>query len=293
MNRLVRLAVAGIAVGALAATVAAPAGAQIPDVPDLGFEIDPLEGPVGSTVGGLVDTDDVAEHCITDPEAFLAQLVDLENPLSEDHPYIGTLIEWVFDTFGEDFQLDDIENDPVQFAIAVALLFPLGLFLDLTDPEGGELVEGALAQTFVMAFADLETASPIEPLGNFDRNTGEGSVDVPELEAGFHPVIATCVGVLAELTTDDIARAIDAGVAFIEANFEPPFPTNVFGEEFAELAGQVAPTMLQELIEPLALGFEFFCVHNDDGECPEEEPPPVDDAPRPAEAVVVEPAFTG
>jgi hypothetical protein len=290
-----RVVTAVVAAGALVALAAAPAGAQeIPDVPELGFEIDPLEGPVGSTVNGFVDTDDVAEHCITDPEAFVSQFINLENLFDEEHPYIAAVIAWAEETFGEDFVIENPDTDPVEFMLLVSVFAPLGLALDVLDPEGGELVEGALAQTFIMAFADLETASPIPPFGNFDRHTGEGSVEVPDIAPGFHPVIATCIGVPEELTFDDIDRAIAAGVAFIEANFETPYPDDFLSDEFAEAAGQVFPAYLEELVQPRALGFEFFCVFDETGVCPTDEEPPVDDDEVPiAEAVVIQPVFTG
>jgi hypothetical protein len=259
-----------------AASGRASGAQEIPDVPPLGFTISPSEGPTGSVVAGEVDPADIAANCITDPTEFVAQFVDPENPGG------GELTPYLEATSGALQQIVpggapvDMANDPVEFAAWTSLFFPVGLAGDLPAMGGtGELVEGALDQTFVMAFADLATVSPVEPLGGFDRESGVGEVAVPSLPAGSHPVIATCVGLPAEITLDEMLAAIDAGAAALEANFAPPFPTSPFSPEFAEVAAQVAPAIIAELVEPRALGVQFFCVFDPaTGACPTDPPPP-------------------
>src|SRR5699024_6344625 len=157
-----------VSVLSLASFVVGPADAQIGDAPPLGFEIDPIEGMVGDTVVGQVDVDDIAEHCITDPYDFVAQFVDPESPASGGTAYWDAVEAYVQ-------SIDDLEEiEPARLqAIYVAAFFPLGLALDLVDPESEGLAESAMQGTFIMAFADLATQSPIAPYGSFDKNTGE------------------------------------------------------------------------------------------------------------------------
>jgi hypothetical protein len=279
-----------VAVGAASAFSVTAAGAQIPDVPPLGFEISPTQGAVGSQVDGQVNVDDVAEHCITDPDEFVGQFVDLENPDTELTPYLTAV-----QAYGEqqgflELGPEEVANNPQAFAWAVSLLFPLGLAQDLPSQGGtGDLVAASQAQTFVMAFADIATASPIEPRGTFDAATGEGQVAVPDIAAGAHPVIATCVALRADLTVDDIGTAVDAGAAFVEANLTAPYPIeDVTGPEFAAAAAQVAPVIIEQLIEPVALGVQFFTVTAGGPGGPTTPPP----AP-PATPVPGRPSFTG
>jgi hypothetical protein len=285
-----------ITVGAALFMAVSPAGAQIPDVPPLGFTIDQTEGPVGSEVTGTVTPADIEANCITDPTEFVAQFVNPTAPLEEPlTPYITALVEHL-----NGIPEIDLQNNPEHFALAVATFFPIGLALDLPANGGtGELAEGAVSQTFIMAFADAASASPIDPLGNFDRTTGEGSVEVPDLPPGNHPVITTCVGVPEDITIDRILTGVEAAAAFVEANLTAPYPTDILGEgatEFAAAAAQVAPIILREIVEPRALGIQFFCVHDATGACPGANPGPGPVTPPqapPAAPVQGDPNFTG
>jgi hypothetical protein len=296
MMHRIRLSTAAVTIGALVALVASPAGGQqVPDVPPLGFTISPTEGAVGSTVSGTVDTTDVEANCITDASEFVAQFVDLEDPIGVVTPqYLEPLAAFVDGLPGEPFE--DASTNPTSFAALVAAFFPIGLALDLPPNGTGELAEGALAQTFVMAFADAATATPVDPLGSFDPTTGEGSVTVPDVAAGPQPVIATCVALREGLTADAFATALEPAAAFVEANLEAPFPTNPLAEEFRAAATQVAPVILRELVDPQALGIQFFCVHDSSGACPGGEPtptPPTAPPAPPATPVPGRPSFTG
>jgi hypothetical protein len=273
MKSPVRLAVAALAVAAMTLGIAAPAAAQ----EDLGFEIDPTEGFPGDIVNGQVDVADVAQHCITDPVEFVEQFVDLEDPFSGvSPPYRAALEQWFIENWPTPGDTTTSE-DPLHFAAFVATFFPLGLALDLPMFGGdGELIEGALAQTFVMTFADIATQEPVGEMGNFDRDTGAGQVTVPDVAPGLWAVAAACVGLPDEISVDDIDAALQVAAAFVEANFETPYPTGLDTPEFAAAAGQIAPVIIQELVEPHALGFELFDVLSD--EEPPVEEPPVDEA---------------
>jgi len=168
--------------------------------------------------------------------------------------------------------------------LLIAQVFPAGL---AADPE---LADAAVDQTFIMAFADIATSSPIEPRGNFDPGTGAGQVTVPNVAPGNYPVISTCVALPAEITQQELTAAINAGAAFAQANFTPPFPNALLNsEEFAAAAEQIVPVILEALVEPQALGIQFFCVTDATGACPSTQPPPA----PPATPVTGRPNFTG
>lgn len=290
-----RTLTAVVGAAALVAITVAPANAQtIPDVPPLGFQIDPTEGAVGSTVNGQVNVDDVAANCITDPVEFVSQFVDPAAPLNGGTPYFDGWVQLIETEFPGG--ANDPINDPRQFAAFVAVLFPVGLAIDLPQNGGtGELVDGAVDQTFILSFADAATASPIGDRGNFDPDTGAGTVTVPDVAPGVHPVISTCVALTSDLSQERLLAALDAATAFVEANFTPPFPFDPLGEgaaEFAEVAGQVAPVILEALVEPQALGIQLFCVTDATGACPSTAPPAPPAAP-PATPVTGRPNFTG
>jgi hypothetical protein len=288
MRRSLRLAFAGLAVSALTVALAAPAGAQ----EELGFEIDPTEGPVGSTVNGQVDTDDVAEHCTTelaDFQALFGERIDL-------------VVESVF---GTDFPLQEEITNFEELVGAFYFLIRAGVsgLEGLSDPDD-ELAAGVLAQTFVMTFADIATQQPVGETGNFDPNTGEGSVVVPDVDPGLWAVAAACVSP----TTDPevIAAAVSGAAEFVEAelDFEEPFPSvldlaleGLQGGPIVDTLQEIGPTLIQPLMVPDAFGFDIFCVFDEEGVCPVDDEIPDDveapEAPRPAEPVVVEPVFTG
>lgn len=260
------VALAAATVGVGGASVGADDGPAIPDVPSLGFSIDPSQGEVGSTVDGLVDVDDVAQHCITDPLAFVEQFLgdgSFETGslvFTFDSPYFAAVSELLADP--------DVQSDPAMaFAANIALAFPLGLGLDLDDPEGGALVDGAIEATMIMGFADLATASPIAPYGSFDPATGVGSTPVPDIEGGSQIVIATCVGLPDEVSEDDLLAALEVAADYIRENFEEPYPASAVDPEFEEIAGEVAPVILEKLVEPKALGIASFCVDDGEGSC--------------------------
>lgn len=277
------------------------------DAPPLGFEIDSDTGPVGATVNGLVDTDDIAEHCITDPIDFIGQFIDVGGG-EQQPPYWMALEEWT--------RVNDVDDiigleGPLGLAARIAVLFPLGLAIDFDSSEPKGLTEAAMEGTFIMGFADLATQRPIAPYGSFDPETGEGSTVVPDLRGGTHPVIATCVGIPDDVTADDIDAMFEAGAAYIAENISEPYPSDPLGpgaDEFAAVAGEVAPVMLESLVEPKALGIEFYCVDDGEGSCDEPQEPETPEEPEtptepesptdpggaaPADPIPSAPSYTG
>jgi hypothetical protein len=276
MKSPVRLAVAALAVAAMTLGVAAPAAAQ----ETLGFEIDPTEGFPGDVVNGQVNVDDVAAHCVTDVEEFMARFGDLffdpdlfaGNWLSAG----GELWDRFFPT-GDDFETHE------QLAFALTGLVVLGL-MGIIGPEPAE---EALPQTFVMTFADIATQDPVGEMGNFDPDTGEGSVVVPDVAPGLWAVAAACVGPSFDI--DVLEAGIRSNGPFLE---ELGAPVDVNSPEFIEFAedftgeqgeaavfafvAEIGATLLAPIMVPDALGFELFDVLSD--EEPPVEEPPVDEA---------------
>lgn len=295
MRRSLRLAFAGLAVSAFTVALATPAGAQ----EELGFEIDPTEGPVGSTVNGQVDTDDVAEHCTTavgDFQALFGERLD-------------QVIESVFGTADHVAVLQAPVTDFEELVGAFYFLLRAGISgldppLDGLAPGDEDLAADVLGLTFVITFADIATQEPVGEMGNFDPTTGEGSVVVPDVDPGLWAVAAACVSPTTD--PDAIAAAVAAATEFVAAelpDFE--FPTSVAvlaldaaaeGETFDTLQ-EIGPALIQPLMVPDAFGFDIFCVFDEEGVCPVDDEIPDDveapEAPRPAEPVVVEPVFTG
>jgi hypothetical protein len=271
--RGVRLAVAAFAAAAMIVGVAAPAVAQ----ETLGFEVDKTEGFPGEIVNGQVNVADVAAHCVTDVEDFMARFEELF--ADPDRFNFGGDSGELFDRF---FPTGDFDYETHE-----QLAYPLvGLtVLGLAGFVGPEAAEEALPQTFVMTFADVATQEPVGELSNFDPDTGQGSVVVPDVDPGLWAVAAVCVGPAFDI--DTLEAGIRASGPFLEelgapADFLSPefdeFVEDFTGEEgFDALIAfleEIGPTLLQPIMVPDALGFELFTVLGD------EEPvePPVDEA---------------
>lgn len=269
-HRRLRAAAVLCTLGVMGGLLTGTSSAQtIPDAPPLGFTIDPERGAVGSTVTGQVAPADIADHCLTTPEAFAAQFGD---PMaSADAPGQGAWIR-------ELTTLGEIMNDPNapasrKQAVTIGMAFPLGLWMDLNyEPSG--VTEDAMRQTMILAFADLATARPIAPYGSFDPVTGEGSTVVPDIAVGGQVVIATCVGLPDNITTAQMSAALDVATAYIEEHYDEPYPNDPLGpgaDAFMAMAQDVVPVMLGELVVPKALGIAPYCI--DDGAACDPAPP--------------------
>lgn len=235
----------------------------------MGFEIDATQGVVGDTVYGVVSVDDIAEHCITSPGEFLASIPTID-PSDPAEPYT----QWVIET-GQRLGVE--EALPFEHPARVALLI-MGVAPGemAADPD---VVEEAMAETFVMAFADLESASPIEPMGSFDPISGEGSVNVPDLAPGTHPVISTCASVPEDWAAIDWDAAHSVAIAKIEE-----LTASEAGFDMFDDGAEVFGAFIRELMEPRALGIQLFCVDDGTGSCDEDETPdPTDPETPPGE----------
>jgi hypothetical protein len=296
MRRGLRLVLAVLAAAALSFTAAAPAGAQ----EELGLETNILEGQPGEIVAGQVDTDDIAEHCVTELEAFQARFQELASDpdLFNGGAAGGALFDRFFPTGSFDYETHE------QLAYALTGLVAFGL-AGLTGPEPAQ---EALPQTFVLTFADIATQEPVGEMGNFDPATGEGIVEVPDIEPGQWAVAAACVGPI----LDDL-DALEAGIRssgpFLEELGAPPdFLSPEFAEFVEDFTGvegfdaiiafleEIGPTLLEPIVVPDALGAVIFCILDETGECPAEEPPADgddDDDDRRAPPVMIQPDFTG
>ncbi|HEX6236157.1 MAG TPA: hypothetical protein VFZ68_03130, partial [Acidimicrobiales bacterium] len=290
---------------ALTIGTAVPAGAQ--EEPEaLGFAVDKTQAQPGTLVLGKANAADVAEHCITELEPFMERFQQFFDEVYEGGTEDAELTQRFFPDGEFDYQTHD------QMAFAFLGFTVLGL-AGLTGPEPAEQ---ALPQTFVMTFADIATQEPVGARGNFDPNTGDGSVVVPDIEPGNWAVAAACVGPTFDI--DAVESGIRQGGAFLE-EIGMPLPDGdplnediiAFMQEFLdseatgfeiliEFLGAVGPQLLEPIMVPDAFGAVIFCILDDQGECPGEEPPPpgldeddVKDLTPPAQPVVAAPSFTG
>lgn len=285
-----RLAFAGVAASALTLTAVAPAGAQQePD--ELGFEVNILEGRPGEVVTGTVNPDDVAEHCVTDLEDFQARFQELAAIFQETGD--GSLMSRFFPTAEFEFT----NHEQLAFSATGIVAFGIGANFDGAAEE-------ALPQTFVLTFAEIATQEPIGEMGNFNPQTGEGVVFVPDIEPGQWAVAAACVGPVFDL--DLLEAGIRENAAFLEELGAPVDPNSPEFQEFAEeflgeegatsidFVTAVGPDLLEPIVTPDALGAQVFCILDDNGVCPDGAPSPGDDdEPGPAPPVIVQPDFTG
>ncbi|MFP3901533.1 MAG: hypothetical protein ACLFXM_11815, partial [Acidimicrobiia bacterium] len=294
MRSKIRLVLAATVVGALTVATAAPVGAQ-EEPGTLGLAVDKTQAQPGTLVLGQVDTDDVAEHCITTVEGIQAEIEDwvlgVLAPEAEDTT--------VWDTFfpGQDsLPLDDLQNFD-QAAFAVVALLSLGILFDIEGAAGT-----FLDQTFVFTFADIATQEPVGEISNFDRNTGEASIVVPDIDPGMWALAATCVTPTRDIPT--LISAIEAGGDYLESLGIPleELPLSLADlEALTAFLEEHAPVILQPMMTPRGLGAVLFCILDPQGVCPADvEPPPppgeppadMDDEPGPAQPVVAAPSFT-
>ncbi len=220
--------------------------------PTLGFTIDPTSGLPGTTVNGQVNPADVAAHCNT----TVAQLQAAFNPtyvkMGTDRDLCEQYFPGLFDQHGScavfagDFS---IFTNYDQLAYGYLALVMLGIDFNI-----GGAADSALPQTFVMTFADLLTQAPLGERGNFDPVTGIGSVVVPDLAPGIHPVAATCVAPNVDL----LQTALDEAAALLEAS-GPSLPLAPDFDLFTSVF-ELGPEMIVPMMTPRALGAQFFTI---------------------------------
>lgn len=291
---------AALAVGAvavLAAVTAAPAGAQ--EAPaSLGFSVDRSEGSPGDQVNGQVDVKDVAANCTTSAADLQARFHDLfTGPFASAEPE-GDLFSRFFP--GGDFVFEN--HDQTAYVLTGFAVLGIG-----ADFDGA--AEKALPQTFVITFADIATQEPVGDRGNFDPATGAGSVAVPDVDPGPWAVAAACVGPV--LDVDKLEAGIKKNSAFLDrigAPLDPgsqefaDFVKDYLGDDQADVFAfleAIGPDLVQSIVEPDALGVQVFCVHDAEGRCPTEAPPPTQPPAAqppiaaPAQPVLRTPTFTG
>jgi hypothetical protein len=205
-----------------------------------------------------VNPDDIAASCTTDLAEFEARFQDLFTGPYASGSAEGELFSRFFP--GGEFVFDTCD----QAAYSLTGFVVLGIGSDIQGAA-----EFALPQTFVMTFIDPATLDPIGELGHFDPVTGVGSVVVPDLAPGAHPVVATCVGPTFDI--DALETGIRENGAFLESI---GMPCDINSQEFADfvfnLLGPdadifqflmlIGPTLVQSIVVPDALGLQFFTV---------------------------------
>ena len=263
-----RVALAAATIAVLPVGLVAPAAAQ--DAPTLGFEIDPTEGSPGDTVAGQVDVDDVAENCALTTDEISARFAELGLALVELMPDYAP---------GEGDDTQSTEYLGLQFIGLVAYGIETNLVPDEGAPPGTPgAADITLPQTFIMTFADIATQTPVGERANFDPEVGSATVTVPDIDPGLWAVAAACVTPSLDETT--LRQAIIEAAAFLERELDltdqVPLDWEFPGGFEAGLAFvlESAPTLLEPLMVPHALGFQVFCVLDTSGACPGDEPPP-------------------
>jgi hypothetical protein len=239
--------------------------------PTLGFTIDPTEGLPGEIVNGQVDTDDIDEYCVTDLTEFEARFAELlsDPDLFNAGGVGGALFDRFFPT--GDFDYESCQQLSYGFTGIVTGGIASNLFGS---------AEEALPQTFVMTFADIATQEPVGEMGNFDPDTGEGSVVVPDVDPGLWAVAATCVGPSFDI--DTLEAGIRENGDYLEG-IGMPCDGDINSPEFAQfiedVAGEganlfdflmvVGPTLIENIVTPDALGIQLFTVlaHLGDFQC--------------------------
>lgn len=262
-----RAALAAATVAALSVGLAAPAGAQ--DAPTLGFEIDATEGSPGDTVNGQVDVDDIAENCVTNVEEISSRFAELGLALQEILPDYAP---------GDGDEFGSTEYLAVQFIGVLAYAIESNMVTDpVPTPESPGAADVMLPQTFIMTFADIATQTPVGERANFDPEVGSATVTVPDVDPGLWAVAATCV--TPSLDEATLRQAVTAAAAFLKSELDladqVPLDWEFPGGFEAAIAflADAAPTLLEPLMVPRALGVQIFCVQDARGACPGDEPP--------------------
>lgn len=282
-----RLGAALAVVAALLIVPAVPAAAQettdVLDLPQMGFSISRDAGFPGDVVTGSVDTDDVADFCLSVDELVGNIVTEVDEALPE----------WL-----DGDAPDGLDEDQVELFGEVVETLRIGV------QAFPETAEQFWLETFVFTFADIETQELLGDTGNFDPATGEGSVVVPHLPPDTYGLAAACVQLLPAEALVDFGFD-DGAIAFWdwveENNIEVPDPDILDEDEWQVFVEESALEWVPELIDPRAVGIELFCILNPDGTCGDAaeviEDPPADDlvpeAPSPGQPVDVEPRFTG
>jgi hypothetical protein len=230
----------------IAVCLAGPVSAQAP----LGFSIDPHEGFPGDVVSGMVNTADIDANCVTDLGEFQARFAQL---FSDPNLYNnGQAGGELFDRFFPSGEFDYQTYEQLSYGLTGFVV--LGI--------AGDFIPGtaaaALPQTFVMTFADIATQEPVGEMGNFDPDTGLGSVVVPDVDPGLWAVAATCVG--PSFDVDMLEAGIKSSAPLLESL---NLPTDIVGAlEALGLDGllEIGPTLLEPIVTPDALGIQLFTV---------------------------------
>jgi hypothetical protein len=272
--RFVRtLSIAALLVGGLLVRTA-PA-----QVPPLGLSIDPTHGVPGQIVDGTVDTDDIAANCPADPAPLATAAYTAAYGMALD----STTFEEVWGPGCTDFFTCDINAEcdtPEEMGWIILINVLLGVFIDF--PPG--TLDDAFDQTFALAFADVVTQAVQGTPGMFDKDTGLGTVEVPNIDPGLWAVAAACVlplpvfggdpfAPITEADRDRIREAVAIAGQLVEDSGLPiQFPVVLTDNPpgVLDFAIENGPAMLLPLMVPTALGVQLFTIDqtcSDAAEC--------------------------
>jgi hypothetical protein len=221
--------------------LAGPVSAQAP----LGLSIDPTRGFPGDLVNGMVDTGDIAANCPADTGPLLDGAFDILDFLVNNEDFCN---EYFPDTccLCQPTSYDGVGY----FAVGQVLL---GIYIDI--PSGA--TQDAFEQSFAFVFANLAQEIQGEP-STFDRNTGLGSLVVPNVDPGLWAVAAACV--VPTLDVDLLREAIHGAGLIMEAGGFPIASPNPFDPDTQAFYAANAAGILQPILVPQALGVQLFTV---------------------------------
>jgi cysteine-rich repeat protein len=252
---LTTIAVVVFATGVLQASPAAAQGT-------LGFTIDTNQGYPGDTVDGHVNPTDIAAECNTTVEELGTVFTPIAEKINEDYDFISMYYPACVDPSDPMCTIFLTDYTYEQEAYAVLGLGALGIAFN-ADFGFGAAAELALPQTFVLTFAEIATQQPVGQRSLFDMTTGEGSITVPNIAPGLWALAATCV----EPNIDLIPAAITAGAAQLQALGVPTsfatdsdFVGGLLDPSSDWFILNILPDMLVPMVEPKALGLQFFTI---------------------------------
>lgn len=245
---------------------AGPSGAQdIADLPRLGFEIEPTEGNPGDLVEGWVNTGDVEEHCLSLEEFFDGQIVGGEPVGTGELVRLYGDILAVYDPIllGQEPPPEGLSLQEFETAVVPMALLFIGLGM---DPDN---LDALYEELFVLTFVDPVSQEMLGEMGNFDPATGEGSIVVPPLDPALYALAAACVTFLPDEVLIDGGLLIETVLVmhdWLEETY-PNGPPTFLDPEFEEFVVDAAGVWVPELVDPIAIGIDFYCILNEDGLC--------------------------
>jgi hypothetical protein len=207
-------------------------GAEHPD----GLVVNPDEGVPGDLIATQVDPEAVEEACITTAEELIELLAGE-----------GGLIEQ-WEEYNPFSELEGLALLAALLAASpedlAAALFQAALETIAANADG-EADRFVDALPYLLSFIDIATQEPVGEMSEFDPETGQGTIEVPDLDPGLWIIAAFCVE--PQITPESAAAAIAAGAEFIT---EGEYDLFDFAADPAGLGAELVQVMVTPLMAP-------------------------------------------